>query len=161
MSAWLKLTESEHNRAWSQLENSFGIVPPGKCSNLSLSVTYDISLVYANGGASRSDLESDLCVKIRRALQACVSKGDKIFALDWHHTSYLFDPYARFDFRDECEWLVPVLPDGDFYIFLAPDFKFCLLGHPWEQTISIFGENFISAVKSNKPKLFINNIVKG
>jgi len=60
-----------------------------------------------------------------------------LYALDWQHPCYWLYPHASFDADDEDAWLVPVLPNGDYYIFLAEDFSFGSFGHPWEMTITI------------------------
>jgi len=49
--------------------------------------------------------------------------------------------------------MIPVLPDGDYHIFLADDFSFGTLGHPWEQTICVFGKPLIDVVEREGPKL--------
>ncbi|MCP5029835.1 MAG: DUF2716 domain-containing protein [Actinomycetia bacterium] len=37
------------------------------------------------------------------------------------------------------DWLVPVLPDGDYYLYLARDLRFGWLTHPWEQSVCVYG----------------------
>ena len=44
--------------------------------------------------------------------------------------------------------------DGDYFIFLAEDFRFGVFGHPWEQTMCIFGQELIEAVKACKVMTF-------
>ena len=34
---------------------------------------------------------------------------------------------------------MPVLPDGVYTLFLAPDGRFGIFGHPWEMTVCVFG----------------------
>ncbi len=69
--------------------------------------------------------------------------GDRIYALDWMHSCYDFDPRQQMD-RDEFgEWVVPIFPNGDYYIFLSKDFENTWFGHPWEQTITLAGEALV------------------
>lgn len=77
------------------------------------------------------------------ALRDCVPRGDWVFALDWQHTSYRFWPHRAGPLED---WPITVYPDGDYYLFLAPDFSFGTLGHPWEKTLCVFGQPLIDAV---------------
>lgn len=55
-------------------------------------------------------------------------------------------------------WEVPPFPDGDYYIFLSEDFRDGWFGHPWEQTVCIFGQRAVSSLGMGLPKLFINPI---
>jgi hypothetical protein len=77
-----------------------------------------------------------------------------MYALDFQHPSYWFYPHESFNDNDPEAWLVPVLPDGDYYFFIAEDFTFGSIGHPWEQSISIYGAPLIDAVNYDKPLLF-------
>jgi hypothetical protein len=45
---------------------------------------------------------------------------------------------------------VEVFPDGDYYIFLTEDMSVGRFGHPWRQTLCIFGTGL---VESLVPKL--------
>ncbi len=69
--------------------------------------------------------------------------GDRFYALDWQHEGYDFDPWAPMDRNEFNEWIIPVLPNGDYYIFLTKDFKNVWFGHPWEQTITLIGDEIV------------------
>lgn len=77
------------------------------------------------------------------ALRDCVPRGDWVYALDWQHPSYRFWPHRAGPIDG---WPVTVYPDGDYYLFLAPDLSFGTLGHPWEKTLCVFGQALIDAV---------------
>jgi hypothetical protein len=40
-----------------------------------------------------------------------------------------------------------VIPDGDYHIFLAPDFSWGFFGHPWEWTICVFGAPLLATLE--------------
>ncbi|WEZ69740.1 DUF2716 domain-containing protein [Bacillus altitudinis] len=61
-------------------------------------------------------------------------------------------PYITYDISGE--WRVPVLPNGDDYFFLSKEITRGLLGHPWEQSITIFGEGLIDSFTRHRPFLF-------
>jgi hypothetical protein len=74
-----------------------------------------------------------------------------LIVLDWHHTSYRFYPHEH---TGSClptghakgeltSWMTPVLPYGDYYIFLSDDFSFGTFGHPWEGTICVWGDQLL------------------
>jgi hypothetical protein len=69
--------------------------------------------------------------------------GDRLYALNWHHDCYDFDPKKQMDKNEFGEWIVPVLPNGDYYIFLTKDFGNIWFGHPWEQTIALIGDSIV------------------
>lgn len=68
---------------------------------------------------------------------------DRFYALDWQHECYDFDPRETMDRNEFDEWIVPVLPNGDYSIFLSKDFNNVWFGHPWEQTITLIGNDIV------------------
>ena len=54
---------------------------------------------------------------------------------------------------DEARWRIPVLPDGEYSIFLPSDQSWGWFAHPWEQTIRVFGEPLL-AVLGERPAVF-------
>jgi hypothetical protein len=104
-------------------------------------------------GEERELLESDLNRKMHRALRRCTKPDRRLYALDWDHPCYWFWPRQFTDAADKEAWLVPILPDGDTYIFLAEDFTFGLFGHPWEQTLCVFGQELLAVLDQDRPLL--------
>lgn len=45
--------------------------------------------------------------------------------------------------------------------FIQKDFKWGYLGHPWEESITIFGEELIESFERNKPEMFQNILRQG
>jgi hypothetical protein len=41
---------------------------------------------------------------------------------------------------------VEVFPNGDYYAFLTEDMTAGTFGHPWEQTLRVFGDQLVSAL---------------
>ena len=74
--------------------------------------------------------------------------GQRLYALNWQHDCYDFDPRLEMD-RDEFdEWIIPVLPNGDYHIFVTKDFQNVWFGHPWEMTITLIGCHLLKQVKT-------------
>lgn len=122
------------------------LLAPTSC--LGAEITYEIGSIYEHPDAE--ELKADLDRKVLTALRQCVAPPDELYALDWQHPSYVFRPHET----SPTGFKAPVLPDGDYYIFLAPDFSFGLFGHPWEQTICVFGAPFLRALEEHPPRLF-------
>lgn len=133
--AWVTLTQNEYDKVWDSFYEKFRFNPTIHIENFpgilepSPSLTYEIS---DNFGDERNivDLEN----KVLSALRSQSSQKEKIYVLDWQHECYWFYPHKNFQ-----KWLIPILPDGDYYIFLAEDFRFGIFGHPWEWTSCVWG----------------------
>ncbi len=99
-------------------------------------------------------LLTDLDIRMLAAFRRCVPADGWLYALDAYHPSYRFRPHIPFDAAEGNNWRVSVFPNGDYHIFLAPDLRFGLFGHPWEQTMCIFGEELLTALEDDPPLLF-------
>lgn len=167
MSAWKELAEQEEDAAWAAFCQRFkfrqGVQPsdwPGILEPVQ-SVTYDIGHAFAEGPVAYRRITNDLGAKLIDALRRCVSPGATIFALDWQHPCYSFEPHGDFKFEGEGDWPVHPLPNGDYYIFVARDMEFGVFGHPWEGTMCLFGQRLIDAFAANPPELFSRKIRAG
>jgi len=79
------------------------------------------------------------------------SPGERLYSLDWHHPSYDFDPRKPMERGEFDEWIVPIFPNGDYYIFLTKDFNNVWFGHPWEQTITLIGDEIVEFAQKMQP----------
>lgn len=89
---------------------------------------------------------------ITRAFINCTVPGEKLYALDWQHSSFLFDPRDPRQMESEYvedsryfgggyqAYFPPYLPDGDYYFFIDSQFRFGYLSHPWREEVWIFGD---------------------
>jgi hypothetical protein len=75
--------------------------------------------------------------------------GETIYALDWQHECFYFDPrQLTADFMLKNESGIPAIsfvPDGDYYIFVTKDLQNVWFGHPWEKSVTLIGERLILA----------------
>ena len=77
-------------------------------------------------------------------LKSLVRPGqEKIHVLDWHHTSYTLIPTEA-----GSDWVIHPIPNGDYYIFLEPQFRFGTFGHPWEWSFHVFGDLLLNKIRS-------------
>ncbi len=173
MEAWQALSEHERQTVWDRFYEAFSFYPSVHANHWpgivepQPSITYGITHYYYPGEGHQPPelqetaraIEQDLYSKTLRAFQRCLAPGQPLYALEWQSTGYWFHPHIPFIpgtpyNPDPDAWFVPVLPNGDYYIFLAEDFTFGIFGHPWEQTICIFGQRLIDAFILNQPLLF-------
>jgi hypothetical protein len=156
---WVELDVLRNDAAWAFVYDVLKFRPsispaswPGILEPID-SETYSVGHVYGEPERYRT-LALDLSERLVDALRSCCHDGEHILALDWQHSCYRFNPTSAFKYRSELDWPIPALPNGDYYIFLACDFRFGWFGHPWEQTICIFGERFLAALAIRPPALF-------
>jgi hypothetical protein len=70
-----------------------------------------------------------------------------VVVLDWQHQTYRCRPHKVRDEEPPDEmWPTEIYPNGDYYIWLAGDFRYGTFGHPWEPSLCVFGEELLAAV---------------
>ncbi|QEV93418.1 DUF2716 domain-containing protein [Bacillus velezensis] len=153
---WHCLSEEETERLWRRVNRAvkwksgsiFASIKPPKPFQI-----FDVSQGF-NDEKGRIGFLEDAEVQLLKALQSCTLKQEFIYALDWQHECYLFNPHAPIDKDELGEWLVSVIPNGDYCFFIHQDFQWGLLGDPRQQTITVFGSPLIRAIERNAPVLF-------
>ncbi|MFF8261864.1 DUF2716 domain-containing protein [Streptomyces virginiae] len=124
---------------WDRLEREFGFEPgsrnfPGFAAS-SPCATWRLT----------STLTDELDLVVRPALRALTGPGERLAWLDWQHTGYTFDPH-RVGSPGAPDWPGEVYPNGDYFLYLHPDLAFGTFGHPWEETLTVFGAPLLAAV---------------
>ncbi len=152
MSAWRTIPEDEFNSIWDRFYSTFSFRPsvtsfPG-ISEPAPSVTYSIATAFASPG-DPDQITDDLDDAALRVLSAIAEPLGRVIALDWQHECFYFEP-SHYDGR----WEISTFPNGDYYIFISEDLTDGWFGHPWEQTICVFGKRAISSLELGLPRLF-------
>lgn len=80
-------------------------------------------------------------------------KGQTVYALDWQHQGYIFDPHG--DARPPC---VGPVPNGDYYTFVEKEFRYLWFGHPWEWTVCLYGKPLLDALRKHPMELLSTEI---
>lgn len=102
---------------------------------------------------------------VQQAFLHVTREGQRLFALNWQHSCFLYDP-RNID-EQKSEWVEdgrypqggyhaffpPVYPDGDYYFFIDEDLQFGYLGHPWREEVWIFGEGLVQEFEKIYPQL--------
>ncbi|MFF3215080.1 DUF2716 domain-containing protein [Streptomyces sp. NPDC002886] len=128
---WMSV--AEESLLWNRLEDGFGfpdVEPPAP------SVTWRLPQAPTD--------EPDRI--LRPALRALTRPGQRLHWLDWQHVCHDFDPH-RVGGPGEPRWPGRVYPNGDYYLYVHPDLRFGTFGHPWEQTLSVWGAGLLVAVE--------------
>lgn len=162
MDAWEDITGEnfsgrEYQVIWKRVEERFSFSsrisfrPP--IADPPPSITYFIGHVYSSSH-DYIKLVTNLNRCMLTVFRRCVPTDGWLYALDWNHPGYRFRPHIAFNADDENAWRVPVLPNGDYYLFLAEDLRFGVIGHPWEETIFVYGSELLTALQGDVPLLF-------
>src|SRR5437870_732528 len=149
MTNFRRLNKDEYDKVWDKFYDLFHFKP--SINDFPAIKTDRPQLKFDIKNCFSKDYPLDKLEKYALNLFAAVSEpGDRLYALDWQHDCYDFDPREQMDRGQFDGWVVPILPIGDYYIFLTKDFNNVWFGHPWEQTITLIGEDIVS--EGQKPE---------
>lgn len=112
----------------------------------------DVFSVY--GIENMSDAQLDRMDEIiRHIFMDVTAEHERMYALDWQHSAFLYDPrnmeeqksiWVANDSVGEYDAYFPsFFPDGDYYFFIDENFRFGYLGHPWREEVWVFGESLV------------------
>lgn len=147
---WRGLSDSQMDETWARYAARFGYPVVGGFRTPTPSITWDISPIYLRSGEEFARLEEDLARKALTAFRLCTPPGEDLYALDWNHPCYFLDPHGVVAEVGE-PWAIPIVPNGDHYVFLASDFRFGVIGDCVEQTICVFGQPLLNAFAKDTP----------
>lgn len=136
------ITEEESIKVWDKFYDLFDFNPSVSAFPAVKSAMSQLKLDIKD--CFSSDFPFNKLEQLALKLFEQVSKpGERLYALDWQHECYDFDPRQAMDRNEFDEWIIPIFPNGEYYIFLTKDFTNIWFGHPWEQTITLIGDNFV------------------
>lgn len=145
---WTEL--AERDRYWAAFTSKFEFRPSVDISSGPAisepipSMTFDLA-APTDTDAVRASRFDAVNAEALRCFVTDFADDPSFVVLDWQHPGYRFDASVHATNRD-AEWRVPVCPDGDYYIFLREDLGEGTFGHPWEQTLCVFGERLVSSL---------------
>ncbi|MFD7320375.1 DUF2716 domain-containing protein [Streptomyces sp. NPDC059875] len=149
------LPEAEYRRVWDCFYEEFSFRPSMSSFTWPAikepveSATWSLAALDDDPSDERLDR---LVEVVQQGLAACVRPQGALFALDWQHTSYRFVP-QEVGGPGRPAWPLSPYPDGDYYIYLSEDFRMGSFGHPWEESLCLFGENLLDAVSTEVDKV--------
>lgn len=85
---------------------------------------------------------------VERGLRACVRPGEQLYAVDWWHQGYRFDP-ARVGGSGRPRWPGAACWEGDYYMLLTRDLRMGTFWHPWEESFCVFGAELLAEVEED------------
>ncbi|WP_028543343.1 DUF2716 domain-containing protein [Paenibacillus taiwanensis] len=150
MKNWIPLSDDQDHFVWDNFYESFNFRPSVHSKDWPSFTLPNPYITYKITDYTDSDLD-DLEEKCVKTLRALTEPSEYIYALDWQHESFFYNPHLE---KGSADWTLSFYPDGDYYFFLQKDFKWGYLGHPWEHTITLFGAELVRQIEINKPSLF-------
>ena len=107
------------------------------------SVVIDLSPIVEHSGAR---FAAGIAAISSSALRAFVwlADDDELIALDWQHHAYRYKPGEHA--LSTRPMVVPVFPDGDYVAHMKPDLRWGTVGHPWQRTLTIWGDDLIATL---------------
>ncbi|MGW7053568.1 DUF2716 domain-containing protein [Streptomyces sp. NPDC054887] len=149
------LPEAEYRHVWDRFYEDFDFQPsmssfkwPAINEPLA-SVTWRLTALDDDPGYERLDR---MTVVVKQGLASCVGPRGTLLALDWQHTAYRFAP-QEVGGPGQPAWPLSPYPDGDYYIYLTEDFRHGTFGHPWEESLCLFGEDLLNAASAELDKV--------
>ena len=150
------LGEEESKQIWDRINTELQFQPSIRVNTLPFRLS-EPYLVLDLACAAQEQVEK-LLAEVPGALAACLGEDDWIYALDWHHSYFRYDP--RLPITEHSHWVEDesymgggydayfpdFYPDGDYYFFVQRDLKWGYLGHPWRREIWIFGDPLLDAL---------------
>jgi Protein of unknown function (DUF2716) len=130
--------ELEANTLWDSFYERFKFRPnfddrsESAINEPSRSVVFDISTLLYEQEAKVGEL-------FLTAFRTVATSDEELAFLDWQHPTFMFNPHDPRIGSD-----LPVLPDGDYYIIITADLTYGTFGHPWQESLCIFGEPLLS-----------------
>lgn len=153
----------EYDAVWDMVDEKLKFKPSSNYRGHSMDVPlpFQISVNYAVYGIDKMTVEQLNLTeeKIRKVFVSVTHEGQKLYALDWQHSAFIFDPrnedeqksFIKKDDRylngEYYAYFPPFIPDGDYYFFIDEFFEFGYLGHPWRQEIWVFGDKLIEKIE--------------
>jgi hypothetical protein len=109
------------------------------------SVTFSLEPVCQTGSEAKYVAGTDaINAEVLRAFVDVFEQGERLVVLDWQHQGYYFRPHLHAAKREQ--WLVTPVPDGDYYVFLAEGLATGTFGHPWEESLCVFGGRLVETL---------------
>jgi hypothetical protein len=162
---WIILQEDERSAVWDKVYSEFHFSPSinNKLSPFRFNIPFDSYDIH--NSPIYNDNE-EINGMIKSAFIECMGNDDFMYALDWQHICFRYNP------RINAEIKYPVFikdsqysggkynvyfpefyPNGDYYFFIAKDFSWGYLTHPWLKKAWVFGNKLMCLFQESAHKM--------
>lgn len=151
----------EYDLVWNKVYEKLKFKPVyDRGHSLHANLPFEIQGDFAVYGIEKmTDSQIDAMEKnIKKIFVEVTEKGNRMYALDWQHSVFLFDPRKKEEQKSFWKednnyfgggynvYFPSLYPDGDYHFFIDESFEFGYLGHPWRQEIWVFGDKLINKI---------------
>lgn len=166
----------EYKKVWDRVYSELGFRPSYDYHGHSMNVPLPFAIKLRYAVYAIDDMTEEHMDKLSDIMPSLLSKltpeGERVYALDWHHSAFLFEPRNEDEMKSvpviddktgDCigsEYFPGFCPDGDYYFFIAEDFSFGWLGHPWRQEIWVFGDKLVDCVEKVYKELGMEKLIE-
>jgi len=141
-----ELDEAEYDAVWDDFYGKFDFKPSVDGPFPAIKEPRDSITFKFRENYTDSDIDN-LAKSISTAFVECGVELEEVYYLDWQHDCYALAPTEI-----QGSWATG-FPDGDYAIFLSKDMAFGTFGHPWENSICVFGDRFVKALLTVSPSI--------
>ncbi|MBU2666247.1 DUF2716 domain-containing protein [Actinoplanes bogorensis] len=158
-----KLEDGEYEQVWRRFRHEFAFRPSMASRTWPAikepadSVTWSLASLDDDPGYAKLDAMVDA---INDGLWACTATEGTLLILDWQHDCYRIRPHAM-TAKDGPRWPASMMPDGDYNIHVAEDFRYGTFGHPWENSICVMGAPLLQRVASSLDEILLRRVREG
>lgn len=93
------------------------------------------------------DIPQRLDAIVQRGLLAATEPGEFVYWLEWQSDGFRYDPRRTGLPGRPPRPGLGTYPHGDYYLHLTDDLRLGTFGHPWEQTLCVFGQPLLRTVE--------------
>lgn len=157
--AWEAIPDYE--QFWTPFDRRFGFTPefgesvgPG-ITEPGESVTFSLAPLFGSEARFLARVAA-LNAEVLRAFVDVFSDQERLVALGWQQPSHWFSPHRQalrlarqhdsIGSMTQTDWIVTPFPDGEYHVFVTADLRSGTFGHPWEQSLCVFGESLVAAL---------------
>lgn len=143
--------EVDYGAAWGVFDARFDFRPDSSAEGTRPSIrlaedclVLDLSPVYTGyGTAGFAAGQAAINAAALRAF-VWIADGEDLVALNWNHVAVRYDPALLATGGRASP--VPVFPNGDYYIHATPDMRWGTFGHPWQESLCIWGAELVDSL---------------
>lgn len=141
--------EADYESVWEPFDRRFAFAPDYYERTVPAitvpadALVLDLAPVFENDGPRFAADEAAVNAAALRWFVRLVG-NEELIALDWQHQSYRYSPDRQAITRGEPA--VPVFPNGDYYAHMMPDLRWGTFGHPWQQTLTLWGHELVDGL---------------
>jgi hypothetical protein len=122
---WNRIHEGEVIQKWQEIDRHFGFDPYRASAPILAypSIRHKIIDTSNHLDAGFTLVYHQRLHNVARSCFQAIADQKLLFAFNWQHECYEFNPFLPFETDEFDEWLAPVFPNGDYIFFFNHDFS--------------------------------------